>query len=90
MKKKYTFINNKIFSTNTNKNDLQPNFNNIHNCKKALKKISKMVFLDVFSADVIHTETNYFIIDINPAPSLRSSLASRKAFIEFICKLRVS
>jgi len=50
-----------------------------------VKKIGKVLSLEVYSVDVLKYENNFLFIDVNPAPAL---LGSQEAFVDFINYIR--
>ncbi len=73
---KYYWINDKTFSRNGNayRADIV----------LALEKIADALNFEIFSADFMVGNNDYFCIDINPAPAFFGSSDAREAFVDFV------
>lgn len=75
---KIYFVNGKMFFYDNIKPILQESLN------QSTNQISKILKLDIFSADVLFKDGKFFIIDINPAAGLFMSKDARQKLLNFV------
>lgn len=75
---KIYYVNGKMFFYDNTKPICDKQLNNSFN------QISKMLKLDIFSADILFKDNKFFIIDINPAAGLFMSKSARQELLNFV------